>query len=181
TIFSVLPFIFIPHYAGFFWYLPMVGWSVLGAGLIILVRDAGVALVRIATPRSNLSAGKVRNCCTLLVVLPVIILLAVQHTRLSARTLTHFMNAQAPVSALVNSFREIRLEVSNLEEVQVIVIDDPYRPDFHTPTLLAQLLFDASVPRVMRISRAQFEVMEFSETNRVVLRFDGERFKTVEF
>ena len=122
-----------------------------------------------------------RNLSTLLVMLPVIILLAVQHTRLSARTLTHFMSAQAPVSALANSLREIRLEASNSEEVQIIVIDDPYRPDFETPALLAQLLLDPLIAGVMRMSGTEFEVMEASEKNKLVLRFDGERFTPVDY
>ena len=29
--FSVLPFIFVPHYSGFFMYLPMVGWTLYAA------------------------------------------------------------------------------------------------------------------------------------------------------
>jgi hypothetical protein len=38
VLFSVLPFIFVPHYSGFFLYLPMAGWALYFATLIEMLR-----------------------------------------------------------------------------------------------------------------------------------------------
>jgi hypothetical protein len=39
ALFSVLPFIFVPHYSGFFIYLPMLGWTLFGAMALVKLRN----------------------------------------------------------------------------------------------------------------------------------------------
>ncbi len=83
VLFSVLPFIFIPHDSGFFLYIPMAGWALYGARALVLARDAllrrRTALIQAATFAA------------------VALALAPIHARMTPQALRVFESIQPPV------------------------------------------------------------------------------------
>lgn len=88
VLFSVLPFIFVPHYSGFFIYLPMVGWTLYaGAALSILRQAVGRKI-----PAAALFLG-------------LALTLAPLHIRESRRTMQVFTSAQLPTSEMITALQ----------------------------------------------------------------------------
>jgi hypothetical protein len=96
---SVLPFIFIPHYAAFFFYLPALGWALVAAGLLLLLRD----LLLRATGTTRVRTARTVALCILLV--PAGACIAVGHYREGRKTLKSFETAQVPVTPLIKSLQ----------------------------------------------------------------------------
>ncbi|HVX65624.1 MAG TPA: hypothetical protein VHA11_03430 [Bryobacteraceae bacterium] len=83
-IFSTLPFIFLPRYAGFFLYIPMAGWALYASQALVLARDA---LLR--TPRR-------RSLVQALTFAAVALVLAPLHARQTPKTLRVFSSIALP-------------------------------------------------------------------------------------
>jgi len=104
---SVLPFIFIPHYATFFFYLPTFGWGMMAAGLLLMLRDG---LAKMLTRAIKLKFLTQRNAKAIVLAFLIILLgsfLAVAHSRESEKALHQFMSVQVPISPLIKGLREV--------------------------------------------------------------------------
>jgi len=149
TLVSVLPFIFIPHYCAFFWYLPLAGWAVLAAGLALAGRDACQAGLRRLYPRLGFDNRFIRPILTAALGCPLVVFLAWAHTRESVVTLAHFQSAQAPVRPLVEALR--RHLPQPRDGARIVLLDDPYRPGWDSPRQIAQLTYDHTSLSVTRL------------------------------
>ncbi len=109
---SPLPFIFIPHYTVFFFYLPSIGWALWAAGLLAMLKDRiSIAVVGRMTPGS-LTHLKSQALAWSILVIPLAPCLAVGHYHERDKTLRAFLNTQVPVSPLLAGLRDICPDVS---------------------------------------------------------------------
>ncbi len=101
-----LPFIFIPHYCAFFFYLPALGWALVGAGLLVLVKDlvltAAMRVMRAASP----AGWKSQAIALSVLLIPLGSWLALRHYQEGELALKNFMSAQVPISPLAAGMRE---------------------------------------------------------------------------
>ncbi len=145
---TVLPFIFMPHYAVFFFYLPAVGWALTAAGLLAMVRDGILLLVR---GRSKYDSDRQGAPGTLVLAILLILLglfLVPAHLRESRLALSHFMSAQTPISPLIRGLEEVCPAVRSGEPVWFR--RDPFPKDTYT---LDQSIRLACRWRNVRVSR----------------------------
>jgi len=149
TLVSVLPFIFIPHYCAFFWYLPMTGWAILAAGLLLAARDSVQTVLGRLCNRLSEESRSIRPMLTAALMCPLVVFLAWAHSRESVVTLAHFQSAQAPVRPLVEALRRHLLQPR--DGARIVLLDDPYRPGWDSPRQIAQLTFDHPSLSVTRL------------------------------
>jgi hypothetical protein len=91
VLFSVLPFIFVPHYSGFFIYLPMVGWVLYAATALVMLRQK--------------VARKVPTAALFLVLALALFPL---HTRESRKSMQVFTSAALPTTEAIAGLQRIR-------------------------------------------------------------------------
>src|ERR1035437_8036838 len=101
------------HYAAFFLYLPMIGWSLYGAVLLVTARTL---LVSLLVRLGRLQAG--RGQIVSVVALPVVLslFLAPHHRKESAKTLRNFENFQPPSRRLAEELIALRPKVFEVAE-----------------------------------------------------------------
>jgi hypothetical protein len=91
VLFSVLPFIFVPHYSGFFLYLPMVGWWLFAAtGLVMLRRKFARAI-----------PPAVLFLVLALALFPL-------HSRESRKSMRVFTSADLPTTEMIAELRRVQ-------------------------------------------------------------------------
>ncbi|MFH1965012.1 MAG: glycosyltransferase family 39 protein [Acidobacteriota bacterium] len=175
TLFSVLPFIFIPHFAAFFWYLPMVGWAVLTAGLFLALWQGIVKVFERFVPDKSI---KLVLSTALLV--PMLFTLAGflfrQHTRETPIPYQHFMNNQAPISPLVKKLEQEKPEVT--DGAIFVLVDDPFHPDWYTPLQIVQLLYDNQTLRVERYKSINLDLAKIPPFE-LALLYDEDKYITI--
>jgi hypothetical protein len=93
-LFSVLPFIFIPHYSGFFLYLPMVGWALYAATGMEMLRE------RFA-----------KSVPAVVVVVVVALALAPLHARESRKSVQVFTSAELPTAQMIAELNRVQPRV----------------------------------------------------------------------
>jgi hypothetical protein len=91
VLYSVLPFIFLPHYAGFFIYLPMVGWALYAATVLVMLRQK----VGRAVP-------------AWLLFLAVALALGPLHARESKKTMQIFSSADLPTTEMMAELQRVQ-------------------------------------------------------------------------
>ena len=107
VLFSVLPFIFVPHYSGFFIYLPMLGWTLYGATALVLTRKR--------------LAGRVPEWAMFLAVAFVLVPL---HTREARKTLSLFETTRLPTSETIAGLERARVTLPR--SAHVFFASDPF-------------------------------------------------------
>ncbi len=104
-ILSPLPFIFIPHYAAFFFYLPALGWALVGAGLLVMLGDFISTAARVSMNFALPDGLKSRALVFGALLIPVACL-AVLHGHEYRKTLKNYMSVQIPLSPLMEGLRD---------------------------------------------------------------------------
>ena len=123
TIFSVLPFIFVPHYSGFFIYLPMVGWALYAAtGIEMLRQRFAMAIPSIA------------------VFFAVALLLMPIHARESRKSMQVFTSGDLPTTEMIAQLRQIQPTLP--KGATLFFESDPFPPKTFSLVFLVRLFYD---------------------------------------
>jgi hypothetical protein len=125
---TALPVSFIPHYAAFFEYLPLAGWVLYGATLLVTIRRAVAGWV----PRVPQLATQAA------LLLGLAAFLAPLHARQSPQTLRLFMSVQFPTREIFQGLSELRQPLRR--GARVLYVGDPFPKDSYT-LLFATALF----------------------------------------
>jgi hypothetical protein len=138
---SLLPVAFMAHYAGFFLYLPMAGWSLYAAVLLVMARRLFANLLARLT---RLRAGRVQTVSVVALPLTLALFLAPHHLREGANTLLAFENFQPPSRRVAEELIALR---PNLPRgARVLFIDQPFaRHEYFLPFLTRLLYRDMSI------------------------------------
>lgn len=135
---SLLPVAFIGHYSGFFLYLPMAGWSLYAGVLLVMVRRlASRLLKRLVSARPALL--RLESAPKALVPVLLVLFLAPQHWRESAKTLEIFQSAQPPSRQVAEEL--IALQPSLPRGARVLFVGDPCPKDEYFLLFLTRLLY----------------------------------------
>ena len=127
VLFSVLPFIFVPHYSGFFMYLPLVGWALYAATCLVMLRD---------------KMGKAIPAAALF--LAVVLVLAPLHTRESKKSMRVFTSADLPTTETIAELRRVQPAVPR--GARLYFESDPFPEKTFSLVFLARLFYrDLSV------------------------------------
>jgi hypothetical protein len=111
---TVLPVSFVAHYAAFFLYLPMAGWALYAAALLVTLREALARLL----PR----VPRLVSQTALFLLLAAV--LAPLHVRQSPETLRLFMGVQFPSREIVGQLSQLRPALRR--GGRILYIDDPF-------------------------------------------------------
>ena len=127
---SLLPVAFIAHYAGFFLYLPMAGWALYAAALLVEIRKLVVRDVR-SLPLQKASV----------VALPLllVLVLAPQHRRESAKTLRIYESVQPPTRQVAAELMALRPRLPRGS--RVLFVGDPFPQNEYFLYFLTRLLY----------------------------------------
>jgi hypothetical protein len=121
-LFSVLPFIFVPHYSGFFIYLPMVGWTLYAATGLALLRQRFAARIPPAA-----------------LFLLVALALAPLHSRESRKSMQVFTSADLPTTETIAQLQ--RVEPTIRHGAHVYFENDPFPPKTYSLVFLVRLFY----------------------------------------
>src|ERR1039458_5754133 len=133
---SLLPVAFMAHYAAFFLYLPMAGWSLYAAVLLVLARRL---LVSLLVHLGRVPAGRVQMVSVVALPLVLALFLAPHHRHESAKTLPAFENFQPPSRRVAQEL--IALRPSLPRGARVLFMDNPFVGHEYFLTLLTRLLY----------------------------------------
>lgn len=126
---TILPVSFLPHYAAFFEYLPLVGWVLYAATLLVTIRRKLAGML----PRVPQWASQG------LLLLGLTALLAPLHARQSRETLGLFMSVQFPSRDLIRQLSELRPSLRR--GARVLFVDDPFPKDTYTLLFTTTLFY----------------------------------------
>lgn len=123
VLFSVLPFIFVPHYSGFFLYLPMVGWALYaGTGLAMLRRKLAPKL-----------PGAVLFLLIAFALAPV-------HARESHKSMRVFSSADLPTTEMIAGLHSVLPSVR--PGASLYFASDPFPVHTFDLVFLVRLFYD---------------------------------------
>jgi len=131
SLFSVLPFIFVPHYSGFFLYLPMAGWALYAATAIEMLRGRFAKAVPPAV-----------------VFLTVALVLGPLHARESRKTMQVFTSADLPTTETIAQLRRVQPSVP--KGAHLFFESDPFPPKTFSLVFLVRLFYDDLTVEVAR-------------------------------
>lgn len=131
VLFSVLPFIFVPHYAGFFIYLPMAGWALYAATALVMLRER----ISPALPPAVLF-------------LAVALALWPLHTRESRKSMQVFSSARLPTTETIAELR--RVQPALPPGAHLFFQDDPFPPRTYSLVFLVRLFYRDLTAQVAR-------------------------------
>ena len=123
VLFSVLPFIFLPHYSGSFIYLPMLGWTLYAASALVMLRQAAGNRIPAAVLFLAVALG-----------------LAPLHVRASKKTMEEFSSAQLPTREMIAELK--RVQPALPRGAHVFFVDDPFPPRNYWLLFLVQGFYD---------------------------------------
>ena len=133
---SLLPVAFMAHYAEFFLYLPMAGWSLYAAVLLVIARRLLVSLlVRLA----RIQAGRVQTVSVVALPLVLALFLATHHWRESAKTLPAFEDFQPPSRRVAEELIGLRPALPH--GARVLFINQPFARHEYFLLFLTRLLY----------------------------------------
>jgi Dolichyl-phosphate-mannose-protein mannosyltransferase len=130
-LFSVLPFIFVPHYSGFFLYLPIAGWALYFATTIEMLRERFAKAVP-----------------AVVVVLLVALVLAPLHARESLKSMQVFTTADLPTTEMIAQLQ--RVKPSLPKGAYLFFESDPFPPKTFSLVFLVRLVYDDLTVQVAR-------------------------------
>jgi hypothetical protein len=136
---SLLPVAFIAHYSGFFLYLPMAGWSLYVAVLLVMARKLLAALLLRLAVASDVQAERLQIAS--IVALPVLlaVFLAPCHRRETLKTLRIFESVQPPSRRLAAEMIALRPRLPR--GARVLFLGDPFARDDYFLLFLTRLLY----------------------------------------
>lgn len=123
VLFSVLPFIFVPHYSGFFMYLPMVGWVLYAATVLEMLRERFAKAIPPAV-----------------LLLTIMLVLAPLHARESRRSMQVFTSADLPTTEMIAQLRRVQPSVP--KGAHLFFESDPFPPRTFSLVFLVRLVYD---------------------------------------
>jgi hypothetical protein len=132
-LFSVLPFIFVPHYSGFFLYLPMMGWALYAATSLEMLRERFAN----AIPAPFLF-------------LAVALALGPLHARESRRSMQVFTSADLPTTEMIAQLQ--RVQPSLPRGAYLFFESDPFPPKTFSLVFLVRLFYH---DLTIQVARAQ--------------------------
>jgi hypothetical protein len=133
---SLLPVAFMAHCAASFLYLPMVGWSLYAAVLLVLARRL---LVSLLVRLGRLQAGRVQMVSVVALPLVLALFLAPHHRQESAKTLPAFEDFQPPSRRVAGEL--IALRPSLPRGARLLFIDQPFARHEYFLLFLTRLLY----------------------------------------
>jgi hypothetical protein len=122
-LFSVLPFIFVPHYSGFFMYLPMAGWALYAATALEMLRS------RFA-----------KGIPPAVLFLAVALALAPLHARESRRSMQVFTSADLPTTEMIAQLQRVQPKLP--AGAHLFFESDPFPPKTFSLLFLGRLFYD---------------------------------------
>ena len=131
VLFSVLPFIFVPHYSGFFIYLPMAGWALYAATALVMLREKAAPAVPPAV-----------------LFLAVALALGPLHALESRKTMQVFTSAQLPTEEMIAGFERVQPALPH--GARLFFQDDPFPQRTFSLVFLAQLFYHDATLQVAR-------------------------------
>jgi hypothetical protein len=131
VLFSVLPFIFVPHYSGFFLYLPIAGWALYFATAMEMLRERFAQAVP-----------------AMVVFLVVALVLAPLHARESHRSMQVFTSADLPTTETIAQLQ--RVQPSLPKGALLYFQSDPFPPKTFSLVFLVRLFYDDLTVQVAR-------------------------------
>lgn len=146
---SLLPVAFIAHYAAFFLYLPMAGWSLYGAELLVMTRRRLAGVFLHLTGATGIRAGRLRITFTIALPIILVLFLAPYHRTESAKTLRIFEGAQPPSRQLAADL--VALRPSLPRGGRVLFVGDPFAKDDYFLLFLTRLLYRDMSITVVRV------------------------------
>ena len=123
VLFSVLPFIFVPHYSGFFLYLPMVGWALYAATCLAMLRRKFVPKL----------PGAVLFLVVAVVLEPV-------HGRESHKSIRVFSSADLPTTETIAALQTVQPSVK--PGANIYFASDPFPAHTFDLVFLVRLFYD---------------------------------------
>jgi hypothetical protein len=132
-LFSVLPFIFVPHYCGFFLYLPMAGWALYAATALEMLRQRFAQAIPPAV-----------------LFLAVAVALAPLHTRESRKSMHVFTSADLPTTETIAQLQRVQPSVPR--GAYFYFESDPFPPKTFSLVFLVRLFYD---DLTIQVARAQ--------------------------
>src|ERR1017187_412114 len=133
---SLLPVAFMAHYAAFFLYLPMAGWSLCAAVLLVLARKL---LVSLLVRLGRAPAGRVKTVSVVALPLALTLFLTPHHLHETAKTLLAFENFQPPSRRGAEEL--IALRPSLPRGARALFMDHPFTRHEYFLTFLTPLLY----------------------------------------
>ena len=130
-LFSVLPFIFVPHYSGFFVYLPMAGWALYAATGMEMLRERFAKAIP-----------------PLALFLVVALGLAPLHARESRRSMQVFTSADLPTAEMIAQLQ--RVQPSLPPGATLFFESDPFPPKTFSLVFLVRLFYHDLTIQVAR-------------------------------
>lgn len=137
---SVLPFIFLPHYAAFFMYIPSVGWSLYFASIIVAVRQR-IGKLLPSKPKKNRKPELARKWSPGAVFLFLLLAtgLGMAHRAESPKTLAHFRSVQPPSREMI---AELSREMPTVAKgTRILFLNDPFPPGDYSLLFLVRLFY----------------------------------------
>jgi hypothetical protein len=131
VLFSVLPFIFVPHYSGFFIYLPMAGWALYAATALVMLRE---------------KAGRAVPPAVLF--LAVALALAPLHARESRKSMRVFTSGRLPTEEMIAELARVQPALPH--GAHLFFQDDPFPQRTFSLVFLVQLYYGDSTLQVAR-------------------------------
>jgi hypothetical protein len=122
-LFSVLPFIFLPHYSGFFMYLPMAGWALYAA--------TGIEMLRVRF------TGSLPAIVAFLI---VALALAPLHARESRKSMQVFASAELPTDEMITQLWQVQPRIRR--GALLYFASDPFPPKSFSLVFLVRLFYD---------------------------------------
>ena len=126
---TILPVSFLPHYAAFFEYLPLAGWVLYAAVLLVTVRR----MVAGVLPRVPAWASQAA------LLLGLAVWLAPLHARQSRETLRLYQSVQFPSRDLIRQLSDARPSLRR--GGRVLFVDDPFPKDGYTLLFTTALFY----------------------------------------
>src|ERR1035441_6579252 len=133
---SLLPVAFMAHYAASFLYLPISGWALYAAVLLVLARRL---LVSLLARLGRLQAGWVQTASVVALPLALSLFLAPHHRKESAKTLVAFEDFQPPSRRVAAELFALRPALPR--GARVLFMDHPFIKHEYFLTFLTRLLY----------------------------------------
>ncbi|QOY90661.1 hypothetical protein [Paludibaculum fermentans] len=136
---SLLPVAFIAHYAAFFLYLPMAGWALYAAVLLVMVRRLLASLLVRVVRVGGTRAERLRMISVAVLPLLLVSCLAPCHRRESMKTLRTFISVQPPSRQLAGEMTALQPGLPH--GGRVLFLRDPFARDDYFLLFLTRLLY----------------------------------------
>lgn len=168
VLFSTLPFVFIPHWSGFFLYMPMLGWALYAATALVTARDA------LLSHRLWAFVPQTRTAVQAVTFAAVALALAPLHARQLPQAKAIFFSVQPPARAVAAELARVQPRLP--DHARVLFLNDTFPDRGYWLLFLVRLQYHDLGIEVARQAPAQsFEPAGWD----VILVWDGAKLRQV--